>query len=744
MAGKFREEKVRSPETDNWPRNVCDSIVILARLEILSDALGTCMRSSDINPIRIDSRVGWGGQKIRCNTAMTNGPGCCRAPRLTSWATTCSFDAPRTSTQTGWRSSGGRAQGSGSPKPASGQQRSLANEAARQRFRQSATEDEGSRLPKYDDESDIGLLRALEQLRLPLCFDELVGNGFSPQENPASVTCATFTGWSTAVSGHTMRGGRHFVEFVINNDRQSSYIHLGVVRPVSLSDGIDLEAEWKGHVNPVYVSSHRKPAVAEKLRSQRTAKWGESNVHCCSFFCDSGRCLWTDWDNEKGSSDWQGQEGLRRSGTIGLLLDLDEGTLSVFKDGRRLGAMKERLGPLRIVALERVASGATDWGVVKNFTIVGSFSAIPALEEPRPKIFAGSPVSRRAPLSPDEVVPRRRGTVLVARKSTSAITQRTLATSRHSPHAIRACGQRPTATVRPALATTTRVPLIPSHGEQTARPRRPTRVYAPQVLDSPCHVRSFVVTARSVDCRVIRRRPLSGACCSPNDAAPRPIGLQSPRVSPGRYGAPSRARVALDIMTSRARRQAPGALGLLGVRRRASPPEDGAVPLSGLVPDWEADREGVALSWTRAVDSRPLLVGPHRVPVSAESNSRALPEEEGGKRTADPRPVNRTWSPSPSRRPGRGTTGVPPGGPRRPPPSLPSPRKFASLAPSGPVPVPTKEEDSLSLRRAERRTEVSASARRSEFDVSHDGTCQLYAAAPPSSVLGEVGGNPAS
>ncbi|EJK67881.1 hypothetical protein THAOC_11016, partial [Thalassiosira oceanica] len=57
-----------------------------------------------------------------------------------------------------------------------------------------------------------------------------------------------------------------------------------------------------------------------------------------------GLCRWTDWDNEDDYSDWQGQESLPGSGTIGLLLDLDKGTLSVFKDGRRLGVMKEGLG----------------------------------------------------------------------------------------------------------------------------------------------------------------------------------------------------------------------------------------------------------------------------------------------------------------------------------------------------------------------------------------------------------------
>ncbi|EJK76537.1 hypothetical protein THAOC_01696 [Thalassiosira oceanica] len=226
--------------------------------------------------------------------------------------------------------------------PQAGQERSIANEVARQRFRESATDEERSRLPKYDDESDVGLLRALEQLRRPLCFDELAGYGFSPQENPASVMCTPDECWSTAVSGLVMRGGRHFVEFTIN-DVLSSFIHLGVIRPVSLTDGIELQADWRGSVYPLSV--RYIPALSEKLRSQRTARWGESRVHCCAYYCLSGRCDWTDWDNEQVFFEWQERrEELEGSGTIGLLLDLDEGTLTVFKDGRRLGAMKEGLG----------------------------------------------------------------------------------------------------------------------------------------------------------------------------------------------------------------------------------------------------------------------------------------------------------------------------------------------------------------------------------------------------------------
>ena len=224
--------------------------------------------------------------------------------------------------------------------PQDGQQRSLVNEAAHQLFRQSATDEERSCLPKHDDESDIGHYRALEKLRQPLSFDELVGNGFGPQEHPARVT-NTPGGWSTAVSGHVMRGGRHFVEFAITTSDYVPFLFLGVMRPVSLSNGIDLGADWRGSVNPVYVLSRHNPALSERLRSQRTAKWGDSDIHCCSYFCDDGYCFESGWDGESTSDSWHGRENLLGGGTIGLLLNLDEGTLAVFKNSRRLGVMKE-------------------------------------------------------------------------------------------------------------------------------------------------------------------------------------------------------------------------------------------------------------------------------------------------------------------------------------------------------------------------------------------------------------------
>ena len=40
---------------------------------------------------------------------------------------------------------------------------------------------------------------------------------------------------------------------------------------------------------------------------------------------------------------WQGREGFERNDVAGMLLDLDEGALTVYKNGRRLGQMKSGL-----------------------------------------------------------------------------------------------------------------------------------------------------------------------------------------------------------------------------------------------------------------------------------------------------------------------------------------------------------------------------------------------------------------
>ena len=72
----------------------------------------------------------------------------------------------------------------------------------------------------------------------------------------------------------------------------------------------------------------------------------------CQYSVHSGNCCWSDWEQIGHSENatvremWDGQESVSsqtQNSVLGLLLDLDEGTLSVCKNGRRLGTMKSGL-----------------------------------------------------------------------------------------------------------------------------------------------------------------------------------------------------------------------------------------------------------------------------------------------------------------------------------------------------------------------------------------------------------------
>ena len=56
---------------------------------------------------------------------------------------------------------------------------------------------------------------------------------------------------------------------------------------------------------------------------------------------------WNDWERaDLGWGHWEGMEYCDDGDTVGMLLNLDEGTLAVYKNNRRLGVMKDGLsGP---------------------------------------------------------------------------------------------------------------------------------------------------------------------------------------------------------------------------------------------------------------------------------------------------------------------------------------------------------------------------------------------------------------
>ena len=129
-----------------------------------------------------------------------------------------------------------------------------------------------------------------------------------------------------------MRSGRHFAGFVGTG---SGGFAAGVMRPVQI-DRSDFSA-----VRELAIFSPVMEKFREYLRNKSTERWNDSNVHCCRV--NTAGCFnWYDWT----STGYQQQsiiDGFLYGEPFELLLDLDEGTLSLYHDGERIAMLKDGL-----------------------------------------------------------------------------------------------------------------------------------------------------------------------------------------------------------------------------------------------------------------------------------------------------------------------------------------------------------------------------------------------------------------
>ncbi|EJK61117.1 hypothetical protein THAOC_18445 [Thalassiosira oceanica] len=216
---------------------------------------------------------------------------------------------------------------------ADGQISSLAGEMAGQVFDGSATDYEKSILVPRDNA--MKLLHELELMRLPLCFKQLVGSADAirySQPEDKSIISIIPTGRGTL-----------FVTAISDQSTLTSNIDFGVIRAIK-----DWDKKGLSDFDPIcYEVEYRK--FRQPLLAEKTDDWGE-DLHCCSYHSGEGKCFHVNWNNEDknvedgwGGDDWEGMEPMSMTDSlvVGLLLDLEKGTLSVFKDGQKLGVMKE-------------------------------------------------------------------------------------------------------------------------------------------------------------------------------------------------------------------------------------------------------------------------------------------------------------------------------------------------------------------------------------------------------------------
>ena len=207
---------------------------------------------------------------------------------------------------------------------------SLVEGTARKIVHDVATEEQMSALPRYDGDNWISKYNYLQSLRKPLTFDQLVGQISYVEGNKSRVVHNNSTlDWATAFSNNTMMSGKHYVSFEAPHGDD---LLVGVMRPG--------EAMQSAKNNPL------SRDFFNHFTQRRGSVQYNNTVNCCMYRAFIGYCRLSDWGGSDRSESWDGMEGL--SGVsppykIGMLLDLDEGTLSVYKNGRRLGVMKRGL-----------------------------------------------------------------------------------------------------------------------------------------------------------------------------------------------------------------------------------------------------------------------------------------------------------------------------------------------------------------------------------------------------------------
>jgi hypothetical protein len=186
---------------------------------------------------------------------------------------------------------------------------SIAAEAAR-RWIADCTDQERGWVPRRGRENWLGLMWEVESLRRGAAVFGRSPEDITLSEGGSRATMGVNGAINSAASKAVMRAGRHYLQFTAVKGR---IMLFGVIRP-----GWDVEGG-------------------------EDAPWADG--HC--FYCtDNGL-------HYPGARRWKGVQSAKEEGDrIGMLLDLDQGTMTVYKNDERLGVMATGL------------SGEYSWAVV--------------------------------------------------------------------------------------------------------------------------------------------------------------------------------------------------------------------------------------------------------------------------------------------------------------------------------------------------------------------------------------------
>ena len=263
--------------------------------------------------------------------------------------------------------------------PESDRDWSLAEEVAREAVSSGQNDIEGVRiaLPQYAGGTTTWL-SILHRFESPLKFDTLLGRGIAHhKEHKTSVhgTTGNTNANSTAIaSNYVMESGIHYTEFQIIAGRPQ----IGIARPMPNLDS----DRYYANRNFTFLDIWRYGLLSSTIDDE----WGSGNMHLCQYFCIDGAKFCTGWRREvmdaMREDEWEGREDAQAGDTIGMLLNLEEGTLTVYKNNRRLGVMKDGL------------SGSYCW-----YTSLIEGDAAVAIKRGQPPMHPGISFPPRSPMN---------------------------------------------------------------------------------------------------------------------------------------------------------------------------------------------------------------------------------------------------------------------------------------------------------------------------------------------------------
>ena len=197
------------------------------------------------------------------------------------------------------------------------------------------TAQERSWAPRRRHESWTALLHEVELLQRPLvfsCASPLIALSQGGAKVALHLESDEWTEWHPAVCEPEMRAGRHLAEFTIIG-AEYPYVRVQVHMLLALfqvSQSLDAEIE-----------SCNDPSDSSAAES-----W--SDRMAVAYHTSNGR-------RTPGQAAWHGMRCACRGDKIGLLLNIDEGSLEVFKNDQRLGMM-----------MRHELVGCYRWGVAMN------------------------------------------------------------------------------------------------------------------------------------------------------------------------------------------------------------------------------------------------------------------------------------------------------------------------------------------------------------------------------------------